>query len=198
MSLVYRRQDYRSKSSFKLFTDADWANNTEDRKSISGALIMIFGCPVFWSCKRQTVVAKSSTVAEYIACAMGVEEALWIQLFMKTIAGIQVKPFPVMIDNKSTIYRLENSKSSEAQKTVDVMFHSIKDAIQKQVVKLNYCPTGSMLADTVRFKEIRLEMGLQPLGLVTELRGGVVDDDQLQCSTQCQDLLPVQEQAVHQ
>ncbi|KAE8985413.1 hypothetical protein PR002_g22645 [Phytophthora rubi] len=76
MALVYQRDVHAPR--IKVYTDADWANNILDRKSISDVLPQVHGCTVHWSCKRQTVVAKSSTAAEFISCSMGVEEVIWI------------------------------------------------------------------------------------------------------------------------
>ncbi|ETN21014.1 hypothetical protein F441_09789 [Phytophthora nicotianae CJ01A1] len=63
-----------------------------------------------------------------------------------------------MIDSKSTIERLTNGKCSEAQKTIDCMFFSIKDAIQDKTIVPMYCPTTKMLADclTKALGKIRL------------------------------------------
>ncbi|RAW22775.1 hypothetical protein PC110_g20788 [Phytophthora cactorum] len=115
---------------------------------MSGALALVHRCAVYWSCKRQTVVAKSSTTAEFITCAMGVEEISWIKLFVEAITNVRKDTkIAVLIDSKSTIHRIINGKSSEAQKTVDVMFHSINDAHVNGLIKLEYCPTTTMLAD---------------------------------------------------
>jgi hypothetical protein len=43
-----------------VYTDADWANCIDTRKSISGGIFMLWGCPITWSSKRQTIVATST------------------------------------------------------------------------------------------------------------------------------------------
>ncbi|KAI0993191.1 hypothetical protein K3495_g14993, partial [Podosphaera aphanis] len=45
---------------FAVYTDADWATDKMDRKSISGGVCMFYGGPISWSSKKQNSVATSS------------------------------------------------------------------------------------------------------------------------------------------
>ena len=58
------------------YTDSDWAGNLDTRKSTSGYLFILFGGAVSWKSARQSIVATSSTEAEYIACTDAAKEAL--------------------------------------------------------------------------------------------------------------------------
>ncbi|GJS61779.1 putative ribonuclease H-like domain-containing protein [Tanacetum coccineum] len=62
---------YPKDSPFNLvaFTDSDYAGASLDRKSITGGC-QFLGCRLIsWQCKKQTVVANSTTEAEYIAAS---------------------------------------------------------------------------------------------------------------------------------
>jgi hypothetical protein len=48
------------------FTDADWASDKSDRKSISGHVVKFFGNVVLWTSKKQSSIALSSCESEYI------------------------------------------------------------------------------------------------------------------------------------
>nr|GEY71574.1 uncharacterized mitochondrial protein AtMg00810-like [Tanacetum cinerariifolium] len=64
---------YLKDSPFNLvaYSDSDYAGTSLDRKSTTGGC-QFLGCRLIsWQCKKQTVVATSSTEAEYIAAASG-------------------------------------------------------------------------------------------------------------------------------
>nr|GEW90766.1 uncharacterized mitochondrial protein AtMg00810-like [Tanacetum cinerariifolium] len=61
------------------YSDSDYAGASLDRKSTTGGC-QFLGCRlIFWQCKKQIVVATSSTEAEYVAGASCCAQVLWIQ-----------------------------------------------------------------------------------------------------------------------
>ena len=52
---------------------------------------------------KRNVVALSSCEAEYIAASAATCQDMWIIGFVEEILNIQVKPFKLYIDNRSTI-----------------------------------------------------------------------------------------------
>ncbi|GKE24481.1 putative ribonuclease H-like domain-containing protein, partial [Tanacetum coccineum] len=62
---------YSRDSPFELvaFTDSDYARATQDRKSTTGGCQFLGNKLIFWQCKKQIVVATSTTEAEYVAAA---------------------------------------------------------------------------------------------------------------------------------
>lgn len=94
----------------RLVTDADWANDHEDRKSISGFVLFLFGCPVHWGSIKQSVVAQSSTATEFIAVNEGMNHAEWVKLIMDEIFEGRKMPIKLVlqVDNQPTIHRIKN------------------------------------------------------------------------------------------
>ena len=47
------------------FTDSDWANDPDERKSTIGYVLSLGSGPITWASKKQHVLALSSAEAEY-------------------------------------------------------------------------------------------------------------------------------------
>nr|GFA62184.1 hypothetical protein [Tanacetum cinerariifolium] len=61
------------------YSDSNYASVSLDQKSTTGGC-QFLGCRLIsWQCKKQTVVATSSTEAEYVAAASCCAQVLWIQ-----------------------------------------------------------------------------------------------------------------------
>lgn len=65
------------------YVDADWANDTSDRKSYSGYVFINAAGPISWESKKQSLVALSSTEAEYVALSIAAREAVFMKKFLK-------------------------------------------------------------------------------------------------------------------
>ncbi|XP_062099974.1 uncharacterized mitochondrial protein AtMg00810-like [Humulus lupulus] len=67
----------------EVFTDVDWLGSVDDIKPTSGYCTMVCGNVVTWQSKKQIVVTRSSTEAEYRAIAHGVCEEIWIKRLLE-------------------------------------------------------------------------------------------------------------------
>ncbi|GJZ97092.1 putative ribonuclease H-like domain-containing protein [Tanacetum coccineum] len=72
---------YPRESSFDLeaYSDSDYAGANLDRKSITGGCQFLRSRLISWQCKKQTIMATSTTEAEYVAAASCCGQVLWIQ-----------------------------------------------------------------------------------------------------------------------
>ncbi|GJZ57464.1 putative ribonuclease H-like domain-containing protein [Tanacetum coccineum] len=72
---------YSRDSPFELvaYTDSDYVGATQDRKSTAGGCQFLGNRLISWQCKKQTVVAPSTTEAKYVASANCCGQVLWIQ-----------------------------------------------------------------------------------------------------------------------
>ena len=61
------------------FSDNYYAGDNYDRRSTTGGCQYLGRRLVSWKCKKQTIVATSSTEAEYVAAASCCGQVLWMQ-----------------------------------------------------------------------------------------------------------------------
>ena len=80
--LMFRK---RNNLQVEVYTDADWAGNTNDRRSISGYCTFVGGNLVTWRSKKQNVVARSSAQVELRALTLGICKAILIKRVLKEL-----------------------------------------------------------------------------------------------------------------
>ena len=133
-----------------VFTDADWANDKNTRKSISGIYIRLWGCPIVWSSKRQTIVAMSTCVAEIIAACSGVQEAERLRELIQELEldnSIYCNRPTIYVDNKPAISLLSSDKPPQTSKHLSIRWFFLRDKVLAGEYKIKYCQTKEQIAD---------------------------------------------------
>ena len=129
------------------YSDADFANDTQTRRSTSGACIMFGNTPVYWRCQRQSIITLSSTEAEYIAACELVKELIPIRRILQELGQIQNEPTQVLIDNQSTI-KIANSEESTARtKHIDLRHKWINEQVENKNIEIKYIASKDQAAD---------------------------------------------------
>jgi hypothetical protein len=159
---------YPRESSFDLvaYSDSDYAGATLDRKSTTGGC-QFLGCRLIsWQCKKQTMVANSTTEAEYVASASCCGQVLWIQNQLLDY-GYNFLNTIIYIDNSSTICIIKNPVQHSKTKHIEIRHHFIRDCNEKrliQVVKIdsekNFTDLLTKAFDLGRFKYLVAGIGM--------------------------------------
>ena len=132
----------------KGFTDADFAGDTDDKKSTSGYVFLFGGTTVSWLSKKQGCVAKYTMEAEYIACSTAVNNAVWIKRFVDSLKlDVQERPVNVFCYNKSAILLIKSGANSSKDKHIDDNYHYIQDIVERGKIKIHFVPLADMMAD---------------------------------------------------
>ena len=131
----------------EVYTDADWAGDTTDRRSISGYCTFIGGNLTTWRSKKQSVVARSSAEAEFRALAHGVCEAMWIKRVLEELQVPITAPIRIYCDNKAAISIAHNPVLHDRTKHIEVDKHFIREKIEGGVICIPYIPTDQQVAD---------------------------------------------------
>ena len=89
------------------FVYADWARDLDQRRSTDGYVFSIFGGAVSWMSKRQSIVALSTTEAEYIAATHARKELVWLQRLCSSMGLVQ-QAIRIDCDSQSAIFLANN------------------------------------------------------------------------------------------
>ncbi|GJX80003.1 hypothetical protein Tco_0328152 [Tanacetum coccineum] len=87
--------------------DSDYAGASLDRKSTTRGCQFLGSSLISWQCKKQIVVANSTTEAEYIAASHCCGQVLWIQNQMLDY-GYNLMQTKIHVDNESAICVVKN------------------------------------------------------------------------------------------
>ncbi|GJR02989.1 putative ribonuclease H-like domain-containing protein [Tanacetum coccineum] len=149
------------------YSDSDYAAANLDRKSTTGGCQFLGRRLISWQCKKQTIVATSTTEAEYVAAASCCGQVLWLQNqlldygfnFMNTI---------IHIDNQSTICIIKNPVYHSKTKHIEIRHHFIRDCYEKKLIQVQKIHTDLNVADllTKAFDGPRFNFLLVNIGMV--------------------------------
>ncbi|GKB13509.1 hypothetical protein Tco_0847432 [Tanacetum coccineum] len=102
-------------SKFVKRTFNDYGGSNLDRKSTTGGCQFLGQRLISWQCKKQTIVATSTTEAEYVAAANCCGQVLWVQNQLLDY-GFNFMNTKIHIDNESTILHCEEPQLSSPNK----------------------------------------------------------------------------------
>ncbi|GKA91299.1 putative ribonuclease H-like domain-containing protein [Tanacetum coccineum] len=135
-------------SSFDLesYSDSDYAGANLDRKSTTGGCQFLGRRLISWQCKKQTIVATSTTEAEYVTATNYCRQVLWIQNQMLDY-GFNFMNTKIYIDNESTICIVKNPVYHSKTKHIAIRHHFIRDAYEKKLIQVLKIHTDDNVAD---------------------------------------------------
>ncbi|GJT77258.1 putative ribonuclease H-like domain-containing protein [Tanacetum coccineum] len=139
---------YPRDSPFELeaFSYSDYGGASLDKKSTTGGCQFLGRRLISWQCKKQTIVANSTTEAEYVAAANCCGQVLWIQNQMMDY-GFNFMNTKIHIDNESTISVIKNLIAHSRTKHIEIQFHCIRDCYKKRLIEVIKIHTDSNVAD---------------------------------------------------
>ncbi|MBW0533619.1 hypothetical protein O181_073334 [Austropuccinia psidii MF-1] len=172
--LVYRQQSI--KEALTGWADADYANDNEDRKSITGYVILAFSNPICWLSKKQSVVAQSTTEAEYIAMNICSKQLRWLTFVFNDLGHFS--PQPILFNDNSGAVTISKQASLNANtKHIEIRYQYVRDCVMKKLIRVVQVSTNDMIADVltkplgvVKLQEVYKQLHLEDPGGVLIVR----------------------------
>jgi len=91
--------------------------------------------------------------AEYMALTEATKELKWIRTFLTELGrngqSTDSTPTDLYSDNQSAIALAKNPVSHARAKHIDIRHHFVREAIQDQIIWVQYIPTAEMTADSL-------------------------------------------------
>ncbi|KAM2985169.1 hypothetical protein FF2_005608 [Malus domestica] len=129
------------------YSDADWAGCPFDRRSTSGFCVYLGSNLVSWSAKKQSIVVRSSTEAEYRSLAHIAAEITWIcKVFRDFGFSFTLQP-TIWCDNISAISLASNPVFHARTKHVEIDYHYIRELVLANLIKIQYVCSQDQIAD---------------------------------------------------
>lgn len=129
------------------YCDADWASDSDSRKSQTGYVFYLNGAPVSWTSIKQTTVALSSVESEYMALSSATQELIYLRQLLSDLGFPQKDPTVIYEDNSGCINLSNDRGFSRRTKHIDVRHHFIRDEVAAGRMKLMHIPTARQVAD---------------------------------------------------
>ena len=165
-AITYRARAARDTNIFHGFTDAGYAN-CDDLKSTSAYVFLAAGGAITWQSKKQSVVALSSTEAEYVALSEAGHEACWLRNLCKELGFPQSMPTTLIGDNLEALAMAWNLQFHKRSKHIETKWHWIRDLVERGIVQTESVQDPEQTADALtkalacpKHKHHIMEMGL--------------------------------------
>ncbi|CAA7258863.1 unnamed protein product [Cyclocybe aegerita] len=147
------------------FTDSDWANCLDTRRSVGGYGFTLGSGVISWTSKKQSTIATSTCQAEYMAAFDASKEAMFLRNLLSEVNFAPNQPTTILCDNNAAIIISEDPLHHNRTKHFDIRY--LREHVQTHDISLAYINTKDNLADiftkalpTQQFIRLRSFLGL--------------------------------------
>ena len=143
ISLTFTKQDQ-----FDIvgYSDSDYSADLDGRRSVSAYVFQVGGNTVSWRSTLQSVVALSTTEAEYMALTEAAKEGKWLLKICDEL-GFKFSSFKLFCDSQSAVCLAKNAVYHFRTKHMDTKYNFIRDKVREGLVDLQKVHTTLNASD---------------------------------------------------
>ena len=131
------------------FSHADWAGNTDNRRSTSGFCFKLSESSgaISWSCKAQKTVATSTAEAEFNFVVEASKEATHLSGILEDLRIFCKLPLNIFLDIQACNALSKHSMHHGKTKHFAIKLQFVRELVENQKLELPYLTTENMSAD---------------------------------------------------
>ena len=118
------------------WVDADWAGDTDSRRSHIGYILMMNDGPISWKSHRQDNVSLSTSEAEFVAASQAGQEALYVRETLKDFDYQQQNATEIYEDNLACAAMSENLVRRNFSHHIDIHRYFVRELVKAGFIKL--------------------------------------------------------------
>ena len=151
--ITYHANDGHGINKLYGFVDADYAGDSNTRKSRTGYVMMMNSGAISWKSKLQTVVANSTTDAEVYAATLAIKEIIYLRDALRRIGLPQAtaddpsKGTILYEDNEATTAIAKTAAHREATKHMAIARAFLRYHHENGTISMTDCYTHTQVAD---------------------------------------------------
>lgn len=132
----------------QVYSDADWAGDTENRKSTSGYIMYMGDSPIAWKSKQQACTAGSSFHSEVVALSQAAKDGKYMKEIGESICEVEV-PMILHCDNDAArcFAKSESGNFTKAAKHIELRYHIVREIVGQGVATITRVASEDNPAD---------------------------------------------------
>jgi len=131
------------------WVDADWAGDTDTRRSHIEYILMMNGGPFSWKSRRQDNVSLCTSEPEFVAASQAGQDAAYLRKTQTNFGFSRTKSTLLYEDNLACVVMSENPVRRKLSRHIDIRKYNVYELVLNGSLKLVPLRTHQMVADTL-------------------------------------------------
>jgi len=131
------------------WVDANWAGDTDTRRSHTGYILMMNGAPIFWESRRLDNLSLSTSKAKFVAASQPGQELIYLRETLTDFGFSQTKATLLYEDNFACVAMSENPVRRKFSRHIDIRKYYVRELVLAGILKLMPLRTHKMVADAL-------------------------------------------------